>query len=133
MEIPTPTLAGWYRRGPAPGALGPAVLVGHVDTYKGPAVFYRLTGIRRGDKVHVLRADGSRFNFIITKVTTVRKSAFPSRAVFGPTDNADIRLITCTGTFDTHTLNYLDSLIAWGRPAPLPRPTDSRTPRHASR
>jgi sortase (surface protein transpeptidase) len=118
MKMPAPTLAGWYRLGPAPGALGPAVLAGHVDTYKGPAVFYRLTGIRRGDEVHVVRTDGSRANFIISKVTIVKKTTFPSNAVFGPTDNADIRLITCTGTFDTQTRNYLDSLIAWGHPAP---------------
>jgi hypothetical protein len=121
MRIPNPTLVGWYRLGPAPGALGPAVLAGHVDTYHGPAVFYRLTGIRRGDKVRVIRADGSRFSFIISKITIVKKTAFPTKAVFDPTNNADIRLITCTGTFDTTTLSYLDSLIAWGHPAPSQR------------
>lgn len=126
MNIPDPTLAGWYRLGPAPGALGPAVLVGHVDTYNGPAVFYRLTGIRRGDQVRVLRADGSRADFIISKVTIVKKRTFPSKAVFGPTTDADIRIITCTGTFDTHTLSYLDSLIAWGHRVPPPRSAPAR-------
>jgi sortase (surface protein transpeptidase) len=124
MQMPAPSVAGWYRLGPAPGAMGPAVIAGHVDTYKGPAVFYPLTGIRRGDAVHVVRADGSRSDFVISKVTVVRKTTFPSHAVFGPSAKADIRLITCTGTFDTNTLNYLDSLIAWGhlarsRPAPV--------------
>ena len=114
MEVPDPSVAGWYRRGPAPGALGPAVIVGHVDTYKGPAVFYRLTAIRRGDEVRIVRADGSRSRFVISRVTVVRKATFPSEAVFGPTRNAGLRLITCTGTFDTNTLSYLDSLIAWG-------------------
>lgn len=131
MQMPAPTVAGWYRLGPAPGALGPAVIAGHVDTYKGPAVFYRLTGIRRGDAVRVLRADGSRADFIITKVTVVKKTAFPSNAVFGPTANSDIRLITCTGTFDTHTRSYLDSLIAWGHPAPPPPRAHNRKPDHA--
>lgn len=115
--MPTPSLAGWYSLGPAPGALGPAVLVGHVDTYKGPAVFYRLTGVRPGDRVQVARADGSRSSFIITKVTVVGKTAFPAKAVFGPTANAAIRLITCTGPFNPASRHYVDSLIAWGKPA----------------
>ena len=115
MEMPAPTLVGWYKLGPAPGALGPAVLVGHVDTYTGPAVFWRLTGVRPGDKVQVLRADGSWASFVITKVTTVNKATFPSQAVFGPTAGAAIRLITCTGPFNPASGHYLDSLIAWGQ------------------
>jgi len=122
MNIPDPSLAGWYGLGPAPGAQGPAVLVGHVDTYKGPAVFYRLTGLRRGDVVEVVRADGSRVKFTISRITTVKKTAFPSYAVFAPTATADIRLITCTGTFEPNALSYLDSLIAWGHLTPPPQP-----------
>lgn len=114
MEIPGPTLAGWYQLGPAPGAQGAAVIVGHVDNYLGPAVFYRLTGIRPGVQVHVARADGTRATFVISKVTTLRKSAFPTKEVFAPTRNATIRLITCTGPFNTTTRSYVDSLIAWG-------------------
>jgi hypothetical protein len=120
IEMPSPFVAGWYRSGlPVRklGAAGPVVLVGHVDTYKGPAVFYRLTGVRRGDKVEVVRADGSRARFVITRVTVVMKSTFPLSAVFDPTAKASIRLITCTGFFDTATGHYVDSLIAWGRPA----------------
>jgi sortase (surface protein transpeptidase) len=93
------------------------VLVGHVDTYRGPAVFYRLTGVRRGDRVHVVRADGSLATFVISKITIVRKTAFPSNAVFRPTANPAIRLITCTGFFDTQTRHYIDSLVLWGKPA----------------
>lgn len=114
MQIPAPSLAGWYQRGPAPGAVGGAVLVGHVDNYQGPAVFYRLTGVRAGDRVQVVRADDSRANFIISKVTIVKKTAFPTQEVFGPIATAGIRLITCTGPFDTTTRSYVDSLIAWG-------------------
>lgn len=73
--------------------------------------------MRRGDKVEVVRADGSRSGFIISRVTVVEKTTFPFNAVFRPTANAAIRLITCTGFFDTHTGHYVDSLIAWGKPA----------------
>jgi hypothetical protein len=114
IEMPAPALAGWYRRGPAPGAVGPAVIVGHVDTYQGAAVFYRLTGVRTGEDIDVLRADGSHARFVISGVTEVKKTAFPSTAVFGPTSGATIRLITCTGPFNPTSRHYVDSLIVWG-------------------
>ncbi len=120
IEMPAPVVAGWYRLGPAPGAVGPAVIVGHVDTYQGAAVFYRLTGVRTGEQIDVLRADGSQARFVISRVTEVKKTAFPSTAVFGPTSGPTIRLITCTGPFNPTSRHYVDSLIVWGvavRPA----------------
>ena len=117
-QMPPPSLAGWYRLGPAPGSRGPAVLVGHVDSYHGPAVFYRLSGVRPGDTVQVARADGSESTFVISRVTVVRSTEFPTKAVFGPTARADIRLITCTGPFDTGTRSYINSLIVWGHATP---------------
>jgi sortase (surface protein transpeptidase) len=113
MEVPPTALAGWYRLGPAPGAIGPAVLVGHVDSRAGPAVFYRLTALRRGDAVLVDRADGTQARFVISAITVVGKAEFPTAAVFAPTDNAALRLITCTGSFDPTRHHYTDSLIAW--------------------
>jgi hypothetical protein len=114
MEVPAPSVAGWYRVGPAPGAVGPAVIVGHVDNYRGPAVFYRLTAVRAGEEVDIVRADGSRSRFVISGVTVVNKSIFPTEAVFAPTPKATIRLITCTGSFDLRSRHYVDSLIVWG-------------------
>ncbi len=113
MEIPLPNLAGWYRLGPAPGAVGPAVLVGHVDTRSGGAVFYRLTAAQVGDMVMVNRADRSTARFVVTAITIVKKAAFPLDAVFGPTSGPSLRLITCTGPFDPASHHYLDSLIVW--------------------
>ena len=113
MKMPHPSAAGWYRWGPTPGAVGPSVLVGHVDSYHGPAVFYRLSGVRRGETVQVVRADGSTTGFAISKITVVSEADFPSLAVFGRTPRAAIRLITCTGPFDSSS-GYADSLIVWG-------------------
>ena len=113
MAMPDPSMAGWYRDGPAPGTQGPSVLVGHVDSYHGPAVFYRLSGVRVGETMRVVRADGSQSRFVVSKVTVVPKTDFPSQAVFGPTARAAIRLITCAGPFDPDT-GYADSLIVWG-------------------
>ena len=118
MQMPEPSVAGWYRPGTAPGVRGPAVLVGHVDSDHGPAVFYRLSGVRLGEKVQVVRADGSTSTYTIGKITVVSKTDFPSQAVFARTRRATIRLITCTGPFDTDTSGYGDSLIVWGHATP---------------
>jgi hypothetical protein len=77
-------------------------------------VFYRLTAARAGDEIDVVRADGSRSRFVISEVTVVNKAAFPSDAVFAPTPDAAIRLITCTGVFNPRSHHYIDSLIVWG-------------------
>ena len=114
MEVPAPSLAGWYQLGPAPGAIGPAVLVGHVDSRAGPAVFYRLTALHAGDIVVVVRADGSHTRFVISAVTVIGKAAFPLAAVFAPTAHPELRLVTCTGPFNPKSGHDTDSLLAWG-------------------
>lgn len=113
IEVPPPSVAGWYRLGGTPGAAGPSVLVGHVDWTSGPAVFYHLTAVRAGDEVFVARADGSVARFVVDGVSEVRKAAFPANAIFAPTIRPTLRLITCWGTFDEHTRHYLSSLIVW--------------------
>jgi hypothetical protein len=118
IQIPDVSVAGWYRDGPAPGSIGPAVLVGHVDSRAGPAVFYRLTDVRVGDVVVVDRADGSTVRFRIYQVSVIRKSAFPTAAVFAPTARPALRLVTCTGVFDPTLHHYLDSFIAWANQVP---------------
>ena len=118
VKMPRPSVAGWYRPAIGPGLSGPAVLVGHVDSYHGPAVFYRLSGVRVGETLRVERADGSASTFTIGKITVVSKTDFPSQAVYAPTRRATIRLITCTGAFDTDTSSYADSLIVWGHGTP---------------
>jgi hypothetical protein len=92
--------------------------MGHADTYRGPAVFYRLTGVRAGEEIVIIRADGSRAHFLISGVTQLNKTAFPSAAVFGPTPTAALRLITCTGPFSPSSRHYVDSLIVWGIATP---------------
>ena len=114
METPRPADAGWYSRGPSPGALGPAVIAGHV-TWNGPAVFYRLGTMRRGDQVSVTRKDGKTAVFTVTRVTQFSKSRFPTRAVYGPIDHAGLRLITCGGTYDKARSRYLDNVVVFAK------------------
>jgi sortase (surface protein transpeptidase) len=114
METPAPDDAGWYTRGPSPGALGPAVITGHV-TWNRPAIFYRLGTMRRGDQVSVTRKDGKTAVFTVTRVTRFSKSRFPSHAVYGPIDHAGLRLITCGGTYDVARHKYLDNVVVFAK------------------
>ena len=116
MEVPqVGEVAGWYTKGPTPGALGPAVIAGHIDWEKAPAVFFRLHTMRRGDRVEVARADGSTAVFTVTRVASFPKEQFPTAAVFGSTDHAGLRLITCGGAFDASTRHYLRNVVVFAR------------------
>jgi sortase (surface protein transpeptidase) len=105
--------AGYYTGRPNPGAVGPAIIVAHVDSKTGPAVFYRLRDLTPGDEVTVTRADGSEVVFLVDRLEQHPKNAFPTEAVYGPTPDATLRLITCDGSFDHSTGHYRDNLIAF--------------------
>jgi sortase (surface protein transpeptidase) len=115
MEVPAPADAGWFSEGPSPGALGPAVIAGHVTWNGAPEVFYRLGALRRGDQVTVTREDGKTAVFTVTRVAQFSKSRFPSRAVYGRIDHAGLRLITCGGTYDAARHRYLDNVVVFAR------------------
>ena len=106
--------AGWYQRGPAPGAVGPAVVLGHVDSAEwGPGVFFDLGALRPGDEVTVTREDGSVAVFAVDRVERHRKDDFPTIEVYGNTDDAQLRLITCGGAFDPDARSYEDNVVAF--------------------
>lgn len=107
--------AGWWAGGHRPGSPGPAVIVGHVDSGAGPAVFHRLRAIEKGDLVIVHLADGARVEFSIDEVGQYGKSDFPTELVYGATGEAAIRLITCGGEFDRSRRSYEDNIVAFGR------------------
>jgi len=115
LEVPAPgrnyDKAGWYRYSPAPGVLGPSVIVGHVDSAKtGPSVFFRLGSLRPRDRVRVTRTDGSVAIFEVDDVRRFRKARFPTKLVYGNTDHAALRLITCGGPFDSAG-HYRDNVV----------------------
>jgi sortase (surface protein transpeptidase) len=114
--------AGWFAEGPAPGQPGPAVIAGHVDSRTGPAVFYRLRDLRPGDHLEVTRTDGTRLWFVVDAARSFPKTSFPTDAVFGPTPAAELRLVTCTGTFDRARGSYRDNLVVFARLDDTERP-----------
>lgn len=109
--------AGWFAEGPAPGERGPAVIVGHVDSRDGPAVFYRLAELGPGDLVELTRTDGAVARFAVTETFETPKDAFPTEAVYGPTAGPTLRLITCAGAFDRDARHYLSNLVVSAVPA----------------
>jgi len=114
LQVPaTAAVAGWYTGSPRPGAIGAAVIAGHIDSYLGPGVFFRLRLLRPGDRVYVRRADGTLALFLVSAVRTFLKSRFPTEAVYGPVPDAQLRLITCGGTFDPATGHYLSNVIVF--------------------
>jgi sortase (surface protein transpeptidase) len=113
MQIPDPDQVGWYKRGPRPGAPGPAVLIGHLDSRTGRAVFYRLRQLRPGDEILVGQRDGSTTKFIVGRLERHPKTALPTNRIWPTTSRPLLRLITCTGSFDRATGHYRDNLIVF--------------------
>ena len=116
LQVPPvsqPMQAGWYRNGPTPGETGPAVIAGHVDGGGQKGIFYRLHALKPGDVVDVQREDGSTARFAVQRVAQVPKSNFPTQEVYGSTPDAQLRLITCGGSFDSKAHSYRDNIIVF--------------------
>ncbi|MEU9045474.1 MULTISPECIES: class F sortase [unclassified Kitasatospora] len=116
LNAPPPddkNLVGWYRDGATPGERGSAVVAGHVDTTKGPAVFLLLSLLLPGNKVEVSRADGTVAVFTVDSVETFAKDAFPDQKVYGKAPDAQLRLITCGGVYDKKRRDYLDNVVVF--------------------
>jgi hypothetical protein len=114
--------AAWYRYSATPGQIGASVIEGHVDSYRGPAVFFRLGALRPGNRINVRLADGVTAVFRVTGVRRYLKSSFPANVVYGATDYAALRLITCGGSFDSATGHYRGSTVVFASLASARRP-----------
>lgn len=114
VEVPSDfQQAGWFGLGPTPGEEGSSVVLGHVDSYRGPAVFFRLRSLKAGDDVEVTRADGSVARFAVTSVATYPKDRFPAEQVYAPHGGSDLHLVTCGGEFDRQARSYRSNIVAY--------------------
>ncbi|MGT2426657.1 class F sortase [Amnibacterium kyonggiense] len=104
---------GWWANGVVPGDTGAAVIVGHLDTILGPAVFEHLKQLRPGDLIEVRMSDGRTLRFSVDGSHVVRKALFPSAEVYGPTPDPQLRLITCSEPFDPVAHSYTDNLVVF--------------------
>ncbi|QMU80389.1 class F sortase [Streptacidiphilus sp. PB12-B1b] len=115
LNVPPDTdrnLAGWYQDGPTPGSAGNAIMLGHVDTFKGPAVFYGLGAMHKGQQIDVTRNDHSIAVFSVDAIAVYQKDDFPSQKVYGPTTRPELRLITCGGGYTAST-GYLGNVVVY--------------------
>ncbi|WP_256991215.1 class F sortase [Rhodococcus sp. 06-235-1A] len=116
MQVPTDyDDVGWFTGGGRPGAIGsPTVVAGHVDSTTGPAVFDRLSELRPGDVVTVADEAGGSTEYLVDRVRDYGKVEFPTALVFGAVTADEIRLITCSGDFDSAVGSYERNLVVFG-------------------
>ena len=110
---PTAFVAGWYTGSPRPGDIGSSIIIGHIDSKSIPGIFYNLLHLRPGQRVYIRQADGKLAVFRVTAVHMYLKARFPTAAVYGPTPDAQLRLITCGGAFDFGSRHYLSNVVAF--------------------
>lgn len=114
VAVPTSVqVPGWFSPGPSPGQTGSAVILGHVDSYKGPGVFFQLRTLQPGNQIQVNLADGVIATFKVTSVVEYQKTAFPDQKVYGSNGSSELQLVTCGGTFDSHTGHYLSNIVVY--------------------
>jgi hypothetical protein len=117
IQVPSLTTsanrAAWYKYSATPGQIGTSVIEGHVDSYQGPAVFFRLGALLPGDTVDVTLADGVTAVFRVSGVRQYLKVDFPAKTIYGASNYAALRLITCGGAFDYATGHYLSSTVVF--------------------
>ncbi|MGW1540451.1 class F sortase [Streptomyces sp. NPDC002309] len=108
-----PGVVGWYGAGAEPGTAGTALMVGHVDTETRVAVFHRLSALRPGQTVRVFRADGKVAEFTVEDVRVLSRDRFDAQQAYGPRESgrAELRLITCGGTFDRAAGSYTANVV----------------------
>ncbi|GAA3252262.1 class F sortase [Streptomyces lavendulae] len=108
-----PGTVGWWGAGPAPGAAGTALMVGHVDTKSKPAVFFGLSTLRPGEKIRVARADGTVAEFTVEDVRVYERAGFDPHKAYGPRvkGRAELRLVTCGGTYDKVARQYSANVV----------------------
>lgn len=110
--------AAWYTQSPVPGEPGPAILLGHVNaTDGGPGVFAGLRQLGSGDTIEVTRHDGTTAVFAVQRGEQYSKDDFDTQAVYGDTDGAELRLITCDG-YNSLTGQFEDNYVVYAQLLP---------------
>lgn len=116
VEVPTDyQQAGWFQHGPTPGDTGSAVVLGHVDSHEGPAVFFRLHTLRPGDQVEIVLTNNATVHFVVTHLATYPKEEFPGQDVYGSHGYSALQLVTCGGVFDTNLRSYRSNVVVYTR------------------
>jgi Sortase domain len=133
VQVPTNIQQpGWFDLGPTPGQIGSAVILGHVDSFRGPGVFFNLRKLLVGDQVFVTLADGAVATFGVTSVQQYVKTQFPAAKVYGSDGAGALQLVTCGGQFDQATGHYLSNIVVYTSLKSTTSATATTTPKSTS-
>lgn len=106
--------AGWFKQGPVPGQLGSSVILGHVDSTQGPAVFYQLRYLKPGNQISVRLSDGAIAHFKVARVATYLNENFPATKVYaGSPGRPTLNLVTCGGEYKADAGGYQSNVVAF--------------------
>jgi hypothetical protein len=116
IQVPTNSAqAGWFKLGPTPGQRGSSVILGHVDSFRGPAIFYRLRSLVPGNRLIITLKNHLVATFRVKKVAMYSKRHFPAKLVYGDRHYAALQLVTCGGAFDSASGSYLSNVVVYSR------------------
>jgi sortase (surface protein transpeptidase) len=114
VNIPTNfAVPGWYKGDRSPGQKGSAVILGHVDSTNGPAIFYKLDKLGLGNRIDVTLRNGKKLVFAVIGVRMFQKTNFPNRLVYGARTYPALQLVTCGGIFDPRSGHYLSNIVVF--------------------
>lgn len=118
MGVPHSTgRVGYLANGVLPGAVGNAVMDGHVDNYEGPAVFFRLRKLKKGDNITVKNDKGCTITFFVESVDYFKTSEAPLSKIFGPINEPRLNLITCAGKYSRKKREHEGRLVVFAKRA----------------
>lgn len=104
---------GWYSLGPTPGQVGSAVILGHVTSPSGPAIFSDLHFLKSGSRVNVALANGEEAEFKVISVVTYPRKHFPSTKVYGSHGTAMLQLVSCSGSYNYRNGTYASNVVVY--------------------
>jgi LPXTG-site transpeptidase (sortase) family protein len=115
MDVPlNPRNVGWLRTGSRVGDRGNSVIAGHLDWYGiGPVVFWNLGKLKPGDMVYIYTSLNTKLSFRVTDTAVYPLNDYPRERVFGNNNQANLNLITCSGSFDRSSASYDKRLVVF--------------------
>jgi hypothetical protein len=122
LDVPLdPKIVGWWENGAKPGAKkGTAILDGHINFNGVDGVLSKIGSLDPGDLVYVYGINAgkhTKVRFTVTGVRTYNKQALPFQEIFDQHSVGRLAIVTCGGSFDPSTGNYLDNIVAFAVPS----------------
>lgn len=114
LQVPDVGTAGWFAGGPRPGEQGRAIVIGHLDTRRGPGLFARVPDLPPGTVVSVTDRRGGVHGYRVVGGAQVSKNRFPAKYVYGPAKAPVLVLITCGGDYDPES-GYEDNVLLYAQ------------------